>query len=66
MDQLCIRHALEEKVRALGGSIEGGGSMVVPPFTMDFSFELSGKHYEVTLVDREEKRNTQDQNDLKE
>jgi hypothetical protein len=56
MNRLCIRHALEEKVREIGGNVKGAGSMMVPPFTMDFNFELGGKYYGVTLVDLEEKR----------
>jgi hypothetical protein len=56
MNRLCIRHALEEKVREIGGNINGAGSMMVPPYTMDIGFELGGKRYEVTLTDLEEKR----------
>jgi hypothetical protein len=56
MDQLSIRHALEEKVREIGGKVKGGGCMMVPPFTMDFDFEIDGKHYSVDLVDLEEAR----------
>jgi hypothetical protein len=53
MNQLCIRHALEEKVREIGGHSDGGGFMTVPPFQMDFTFELDNKGYLVTLVNRE-------------
>ncbi|MDR1905172.1 MAG: hypothetical protein LBQ88_23185 [Treponema sp.] len=56
MDQLCIRRVLEEKVMEIGGKITGAGFMMIPPFTMDFGFELDGKRYEITLVDLEEKR----------
>jgi hypothetical protein len=56
MNQLSIRDALEDKAKDLGGKIIGAGCLVVPPYTMDFSFELKGKKYSVTIVDVEEKR----------
>jgi hypothetical protein len=56
MNQLSIRHALEDKARELGGEVLGGGCLMVPPFTMDFNFTLEGKEYSVTLVNKEEKR----------
>jgi hypothetical protein len=54
MDQLEIRHKLEEKVKEIGGKIKGAGCMMVPPFTMDFAFELDGRRYTVNLTDIEE------------
>jgi hypothetical protein len=56
MDQLCIRHALEEKVREIGGKVTDAGCLMAPPFTMDFVFELDGKRYEITLIDLNEKQ----------
>jgi hypothetical protein len=56
MDQLSIRHALEEKAREIGGKVTDAGCMMVPPFTMDFVFEMDGKRYSVDLVDLEEVR----------
>jgi hypothetical protein len=56
MNQLSIRNALEDKAKELGGKIIGAGSLVVPPYTMDFSFERKGKKYSVTIVDVEEQR----------
>jgi hypothetical protein len=53
MDQLSIRHALEEKVREIGGKVTDAGCMMVPPFTMDFVFEMDGKRYSVDLVNLE-------------
>jgi hypothetical protein len=53
MDQLSIRHALEEKAREIGGEVTDAGCMMVPPFTMDFVFELDGKRYSVKLVNLE-------------
>ncbi|MDR2144448.1 MAG: hypothetical protein LBP29_08775 [Treponema sp.] len=49
MDQLCIRHAFEDKVRELGGKVLGAGCLMVPPFTMYFDFTLDGREYLVTL-----------------
>jgi hypothetical protein len=56
MDRICIRRAFEEKAMEIGGKLTGAGSMMEPPFTMDFSFELDGKSYEITLTDLEEKK----------
>jgi hypothetical protein len=55
MKVIDIRHALEEKVKELGGTIRGGGSLMVPPYTMDFEFELNDKKYVVNLWDKEQK-----------
>jgi hypothetical protein len=54
MNQFDIKHALEDKIREIGGEIIGAGCLMVAPFTMDFSFMLGGKKYAVTLVNREE------------
>ena len=51
-----IRHALEDKIKEIGGNIHGGGSMMIPPYTMDFDFELNGREYIVNLWDKKEKQ----------
>jgi hypothetical protein len=60
MGQLSIRHALEEKVREIGGDVKGAGCLMVPPYTMDFNFELDGRNYSVKLVDIEELKKARD------
>jgi hypothetical protein len=64
MNQLEIRHALEEKVKTLGGKVTGAGFMTAPPFTMDFSFVLDGRDYSVKLVDSEEYRKAKEEEDM--
>jgi hypothetical protein len=54
LGQLGIRHALEDKIRELGGKIKGAGAMMVLPFTMDFNFEMEGRNFSVKLVDIED------------
>jgi hypothetical protein len=54
VDQLSIRHKLEDKIREIGGEVKGGGCALYPPFTMDFYFELDGQQYAVDLTDMDE------------
>jgi hypothetical protein len=47
-----IRYAFEDKAREIGGKVLGAGCLMVPPFTMDFSFALEGREYLVTLEEK--------------
>jgi hypothetical protein len=58
MDMLSIRHAFEDKVRKIGGKVLGAGCLMVPPYTMDFSFVLEGIEYSVLVLPKEKRLHT--------
>jgi len=62
-----IRHALEQKIKEMGGLIHGGGSLMMPPYTMDFNFTLRGEEYLVNLWNKKEKDKYEEnqENDMK-
>jgi hypothetical protein len=47
---LEIRHKFENLIIEMNGSVSGGGSLLVKPFTTDFQFELEGREYIVNIT----------------
>ena len=49
MNKVELRNVLEKAITEAGGKVIGGGSLMVAPYTTDFSFEIGEEKYTVQL-----------------